>query len=259
MEPKMLVGILLNLIFWPLIIYWIWVGQKNGREARKQYEEYNKPENQFNRRVKELRLDLSHIKGRLKYPYVLTPSFTSKTNAASPEIVQRMSKYDIFFSQNSVTTGKSEYILYERLNIKYDSKNLHFGNCKLYGFFPDIAYIDHSNKIYLDIEIDEPYSLKTKEPLHYFHINKPGDGKVFFDANEERDLAFVKYGWTVIRFSEEQVLKFPEECVNVIDYIICYWLQKKSSFDFALSPLKLQQRWNLDDSKLMTEKKHREI
>lgn len=70
---------------------------------------------------------------------------------------------------------------------------------------PDIALIDHSNRnIRIDIEIDEPYSGKSRIPTHC-------KGDDLF-----RDQYFVDRGWIVVRFTEHQVRTQQENCLFLI-------------------------------------------
>lgn len=74
----------------------------------------------------------------------------------------------------------------------------------------DIAYIDQSLHLYIDIEIDEPYNDETGEPVYedvLIHENK-------------RHLLFLDKGWLVIRFAEKQVIRQPESCCKVIANVI---------------------------------------
>jgi len=70
---------------------------------------------------------------------------------------------------------------------------------------PDIAIICSTNKnIRIDIEIDEPYAGKTRQPTHC----------IGWDTN--RDNYFIDRGWLVIRFSEHQVHTKEKECLKFI-------------------------------------------
>lgn len=87
----------------------------------------------------------------------------------------------------------------------YDNLSLFVGNYNK-PYEPDIVYIDAQKGIFVDIEIDEPYSGWERRPIHY----KTGNGTI----DDLRNLYFTKRGWTVIRFSEKQVYEFPRSCVK---------------------------------------------
>ncbi len=71
---------------------------------------------------------------------------------------------------------------------------------------PDITLwnIIDGKLICIDIEIDEPYAGGTNEPTHCKG----------YDIERNKD--FLNRGWTVIRFSENQVAEYPDRCCKVI-------------------------------------------
>lgn len=75
-------------------------------------------------------------------------------------------------------------------------------------YFPDFVYHDNLKQIYVDIEIDEPYELKTGKPIHC----------TFDDTS--RNYFFIGNYWSVIRFSEKQVITEPENCIKTIQSIV---------------------------------------
>ncbi len=87
----------------------------------------------------------------------------------------------------------------------YDNVSLFVGNYPK-PYEPDIAYIDVQKGIFIDIEIDEPYSGWERQPIHY----KTKNGTI----DDKRNNDFTERGWTVIRFSEKQVHKQPKSCLK---------------------------------------------
>ena len=71
-------------------------------------------------------------------------------------------------------------------------------------FKPDYVFYDPGRKIYIDIEIDEPYVLVKNIPIHYK------------GADDKRNDYFLSKGWDVIRFTEEQIANFPNACCKFI-------------------------------------------
>jgi len=69
--------------------------------------------------------------------------------------------------------------------------------------FPEIG-------IWIDVEIDEPYDYKTGNPTHCSDDER--------DRN--RNSFFLKNNWIVVRFSEEQVVRYPESCCKEIALVI---------------------------------------
>lgn len=78
-------------------------------------------------------------------------------------------------------------------------------------YFPDIVI--QCQNILMDLEIDEPYVYKTKEPIHYLdNISDTKRNDFFLDCN-----------WVVLRFTEFQIMNYTEECyltiINVFQHI----------------------------------------
>lgn len=88
----------------------------------------------------------------------------------------------------------------------YDNLSLLVGK-NTYPKEPDLAYINAQKGIFIDIEIDEPYSGWEREPIHY----KIKNGTTVDDARND---SFTERGWTVIRFSERQVYEHPKSCLK---------------------------------------------
>lgn len=70
-------------------------------------------------------------------------------------------------------------------------------------YFPDFVYRDASG-LCIDIEIDEPYVWATGLPHHCL------------GQDEDRNAFFLRKQWAVIRFAEEQVVRQPLLCCQVI-------------------------------------------
>lgn len=94
---------------------------------------------------------------------------------------------------------------------KYFPSQIHQGfeiiipNSK-FSYSTDFTYIDKSLNLYVDIEIDEPYYYKTKEPTHCSDQEK----------DKHRNAFFLENNWVVIRFAEEQVVCYPNRCCKII-------------------------------------------
>ena len=90
-----------------------------------------------------------------------------------------------------------------------------------YPYTPDMIYHDPALKLWIDIEIDEPYSWSTGEPIHYQGLDK----------QLRRDQFFLDKGWIVIRFAEEQVVRFPRSCCKVIALVLAELLEDGNYLD----------------------------
>jgi very-short-patch-repair endonuclease len=147
------------------------------------------------------------------YPILLLPAevevqrYIGKVNISRPVFrIQENEYLDIY--------GASEKF-FERFLIKY------FGNEKIsnnankitvnrQSYIPDFTFIDKANRIFVDIEIDEPYANKTQEPIHCIGMDR------------ERNFALKSGGWAVIRFSEFQIVSQPECCCKFIASYLRY-------------------------------------
>lgn len=62
--------------------------------------------------------------------------------------------------------------------------------------------------VWIDVEIDEPYDYRTGKPTHCI------------DDDCHRNSFFIKNNWIVVRFSEEQVVRYPESCCRELAGVI---------------------------------------
>jgi hypothetical protein len=74
------------------------------------------------------------------------------------------------------------------------------------SFSTDFALVIEEVGLYIDIEIDEPFDLKKKRPTHC--INDYHDSY--------RNGFFLQGNWVIIRFAEEQVVRYPKSCCREI-------------------------------------------
>lgn len=114
-----------------------------------------------------------------------------------------------------------------------------------YGYKPDIAITWRSKNIFIDIEIDEPYDIVSRGPIHYMGC-----------GDSIRNAYFLNNGWTVIRVAEKQIV---DECQKIVDFIkgaICQ-LTSDKRFRVELSNT-ITKRWQYDEAKKWAEEKYRE-
>lgn len=100
---------------------------------------------------------------------------------------------------------------------------------------PDIVLFDKKLNLYIDVEIDEPYDGFYRYPTHNFRA------EVYFKQDNIRDLFFTESGWVVIRFTEKQVHKQPNECIDYIKNVI----NSIHNNEFNKTPkCELENQWN---------------
>lgn len=142
--------------------------------------------------------------------------------------------------------GCSENYLFAKL-MEVFPNNI-FIDMQVGPYFPDICLII-SGMISIDIEIDEPYVMGSKKETHY-----RGCG------DEQRDEYFINNGWYVIRFSEEQVIKNTDLCVNIINHLVLYLqegdIKHIDKLFFTIANM-ATPKWTKEQSRLMSIKKYK--
>lgn len=131
------------------------------------------------------------------------------------------------------------------LTIKQYNKNL---------MIPDFIIFDQKNNLYIDIEIDEPYTYQTREPIHYYEE----ESKSHIDGY--RNYFFTTNNWVVIRFAEEQITDYPNQCCYFISTILQSLTNGKRSIlsTFENKTLKEIKCWTKEMSLAMEKSKYRE-
>ena len=146
----------------------------------------------------------------------------------------------------AVQKGRSEEQFYLALVAHFGKSfiktNLQLGKFAL-PFVPDFCYIDQEKSIYIDIEIDEPYSIMSKEPIH------------FLGADDNRNDFFISQGWAIIRFAEEQIIKYPQSCCTTISNMINYLLSKTEKPEITVPLLAC---WTKKEAIEMAKNEHRQ-
>lgn len=79
---------------------------------------------------------------------------------------------------------------------------------------PDIVLFDKKLNLYIDVEIDEPYDGYYRYPTH---CTNPEEA---IKQDDIRDLFFTESGWLVIRFTEKQVHRYANECIDYIQNVL---------------------------------------
>ncbi|MCT7971238.1 hypothetical protein [Laspinema olomoucense] len=117
-----------------------------------------------------------------------------------------------------------------------------------YPYTTDCSYINNRLKLYIDIEVDEPYIHNSKEPYHFLNFWK----------DDNRNSFFLQNGWIVIRFAEEQVAKWPLSCCKVVATIINELTGKPIPETLASQPdLPEIKRWTEAEAQEMANKNFR--
>ena len=108
--------------------------------------------------------------------------------------------------------GRAEKLFQKHLDSYFPNKiyaNLTCQNSNYgrdYKYTPDAVYIDRSTGLYIDIEVDEPYTFSEEKAIHYYNCH----------TDCRRNDFFLERGWIVIRFSEQQVVCCPDSCCKTL-------------------------------------------
>nr|WP_315218406.1 hypothetical protein [uncultured Flavobacterium sp.] len=109
---------------------------------------------------------------------------------------------------------------------------------------PDFTLICKSTNLHIDIEIDEPYSLIEKTPIHYIG-----------SLDDKRNDFFLENTWCVIRFSESQIIQNTTECIKTIKSIYHSIIEMNSNYSTNLNT---EDRWTYEKSLIMQNNRYRE-
>ncbi|PNP95937.1 hypothetical protein BFS16_02455 [Hoylesella timonensis] len=115
-----------------------------------------------------------------------------------------------------------------------------------YSYRPDMCLYWEEKCLYIDIEVDEPYDIVSRTPIHY-----KGNG------DNLRDRYFIRNGWCVIRFTEQQVHDNIEGVINYIKRML-RWLTNDERINYDEDSLSSVDRWSYDQAEQMAYENARE-
>ena len=186
----------------------------------------------YEKQMEQYRQDLAVYQQKVK-------EILSDTNLSIFRQIERENRMTAYSQgeelSRDVLKGKYEDFFVSKLKRAFGDKisdRIEFTLPNGNAFVPDAAYVDSSTGLCIDIEIDEPYSLPGGKPIHY--IGGP---------DEYRNSFFAGKGWFVLRFAEEQVAKYSDECIGFIkDFISQLKMGTQPSFSHPVD------RWSLGDA-----------
>ena len=109
--------------------------------------------------------------------------------------------------------------------------------CRAIPYEPAFVLMDETGNWIIDVEIDAPYHGWYRVPLHYI------DSK---DA--VRDNYFNECGWTVVRFTEQQVRHELESCVELIRKVVNKLIGDTAEISSNVTP---EKRWTFKEAVAM--------
>lgn len=169
------------------------------------------------------------------YPFMLIPQTgTSILGCNAFEgIVSGVSEPKLFEALKKLKKIETEIEVIQNVSLPIKRRN--------YGYKPDIAILWKSKGIAIDVEIDEPYDIKSREPIHC-----TDDEKDYI-----RNAYFLENGWFVIRIAEEQVIKNVDGIYGYVSNIISVFAKdKRFARDYGINPVK---RWSKEEAQKMAE------
>ena len=181
------------------------------------------------------------IERTTQYPVVKKPKHNSIIRSFRPEGNKRKGYKEAEFMDDIQAVFEDDFHLFDNAMLAINTGTI--------PYEPDIAMISKSAKnIFIDIEIDEPYSGVNRKLTHC----TPNDNL--------RDKFFTERGWIVIRFSEYQVHLQPMQCLYHIASIISsidplYKLPNELKY---LEEIKNENCWNNSQAKYRESIKYRE-
>lgn len=212
-----------------------------------------------------LRKELINIEQKLRsrqYKIKVESSININLSAANlllDSLAERENIYN-FTIDDSANKGLSESYFLSYLQKWFSYPWRIIEHCQFQGerYTPtaDFILINDNLKLGIDLEIDEPYTLKESTPIHLLE-----DRKYII-----RDKFFLELGYIVIRFAEYQIAKYPDYCCLHIVRVLNQFLDRdlKISLPHAteIQPLKPQnwrvKAWTQRESQIMAENKIRD-
>ncbi len=156
--------------------------------------------------------------------------------------------------ENIGVKGFSEDYFFNQLLMKYPEKIFRNKIIKYFGYSdpyqPDIIYFDKEKNFAIDIEIDEPYELRSLKPIHFVSNND-------VQRDSKRDRFFLDCNWIIIKFSEEQVVKQTSYCVEYIEKIINGVFVFNNFNHINIDFFRPQRRWTQEEAILMAQNGYR--
>lgn len=210
----------LGLPFLIVSLIWRWIESLNNKQKRECYE------NELVQYNEKMAINWNKKKEYFKIQNIINdPSLKEK---------YLKDKEDQYFNtvvkpntQKQARRGASEDFFLDYLD-KYFPGEILNDRCvelenNLMPYEPDFIYAHSTKNYFIDIEIDEPYNLNDRKPIHY----KCG---VDSTIDEYRDSFFLSNNWLVVRFSEEQVVTQPVECCYLLATTISKYFKESKYF-----------------------------
>jgi len=145
-------------------------------------------------------------------------------------------------------------------NCSFSSKLTQYWGNKIHilrymgSYTPDFAYVDEANCLFIDVEIDEPYT-----PRQYPNCNEDLKLTHYIGDDDYRDSQFTQSDWIVIHFSENQVCRYPDRCCKFIAQLIFDLTGDNSALSkmSRINNLEFEPQWTEADATRMAQQRSR--
>ena len=174
------------------------------------------------------------------YPFILIPQTGTSILECNPfeGFVSGVSEPKLFEALQRLKEVEPEIEVIKNVTLPIKKRN--------YGYKPDIAILWKSKGIAIDVEIDEPYDIKSRRPIHGLDDEK----------DYIRNAYFLENGWFVIRIAEEQVIKNVDGIYGYVSKIISVFAKdERFTRDCSIDPV---MRWSKEEAKKMAVDGYRE-
>lgn len=191
-----------------ILLHWVSLNNASTNSFLSKISDYNEDMSKYNTLFKEYTEQVNAVR-----------TFENTENYRRKLINELLSKARKPTKSCQNKEGPSESYFENYLNIWFEGKifknyTFHLIDDKQ-AYIPDFIY--QNGNLHIDIEIDEPYMLESRKPIHYF--KESGSVKIGID-NDRNNLFTNHLKWFVVRFAEEQVVNQPNECCYIIDKLI---------------------------------------
>lgn len=184
--------------------------------------EYNKKLRQTKKIISENYIEVSKS--------IFYKQFTPKVGLKKNNFTNKRGRSELFFLTKLHETFKNSITI----DVVIDDKSL---------YHPDFVIIDNETNFHVDIEIDEPYAVENGTPIHHDRSD-----------DETRNSYFEELNWGVIRFTEKQIIKYPNECCELIAQVL-YKIKNKKNI--ITHDVEIEKEWSYEEALIMKENDYR--
>lgn len=249
------ISIIIGLIFLLLFSYQWLKFSKDYSSTKIQFseEEIKRQEKEYQTKLEKYYSEKEKIEAEYKLElYKYKSKIETKRDEITKSIYLKNLEPEIYASRGKLSPrrGIAELKFLEELN--NEMKKLIFVDMvprlNSYGtsntYNPDFTLICPITNLHIDIEIDEPYSLINKTPIHY-----EGCG------DDERNNFFLELNWCVLRFTEKQIIESTLDCIKTIKSVYENIVNMSIGYDNFLES---ETKWSYEESLIMQKNGYRE-